>query len=478
METLNREDILRMIGLRDSAGLFSKINSLMIDMYDEGGKLAEYSTQIIQTEKNITLLAQRVTDNETDIADLTVTAQEISQTVEHQQDEIDSVTGTVNGHTTQIGQLQTTAQQISASVSSLTTTVNGHTQSIGQLVVRDNEISQTVSSLSDDVDAIDGTVTNHTTQIGQLQTTTQQITASVSSLTTTVNGHTQSIGQLVVRDNEISQTVSSLSDDVDELDGTVTNHTSQISTLRTDLNGISATVSADHTTLGQHTTKIGQLEITANQVSQRVTVIEGDYVKEAEISLMVKYDPNTGYISNALVNADDITFVFTDAVTWYWQSQADANKRMGLDSNGDLWISGQYRGGTITDNVVVGTSGGKMEIYSDEVVTGSLKKSGLRGVVGSNTVLDLGFTRLNSELSPYFMMHGTAPFIAQPVTMTMHPYSMSIGIDSGNAIRFGIGPTGKIEISGSWPSAWPSRDEVGVGDVFVEDDEILRVRLT
>ena len=317
METINREDILRMIGLRDVAGLYSKVNSLMIDMYDEGGKLAEYSTQILQTEKNITLLAQRVTDDETDIADLTVTA--------------------------------------------------------------------------------------------------QQISASVSSLTTTVNDHTQRIGELVIKDNEITQ---------------------------------------------------------------RVTVIEGDYVKNAQISLMVKYDPNTGYISNALVNADDITFVFTDAVTWYWQSQDDANKRMGLDGEGNLWISGQYRGGTITDNVVVGTSGGKMEIYSDEVVTGSLKKSGLRGVVGSNTVLDLGFTQLNSELSPYFWMHGTAPFIVQPATMTMHPYNMSFGIDSGNAIRFGIGATGKIDIAGSSAGAWPSRDEVGVGGVFVGNDEILRVRLS
>ena len=316
METLNREDILRMIGLRDSAGLFGKINSLMIDMYDEGGKLAEYSTQIIQTEKNITMLAQRVTDDETDIADLTVTA--------------------------------------------------------------------------------------------------QQISASVSSLTTTVNGHTQSIGQL---------------------------------------------------------------EITANQVSQRVTVIEGDYVKNAQISLMVTKNAQ-GYISNALIDADDINFVFTDAVTWYWQSQVDDNKRMGLDDEGNLWISGQYRGGTITDNVVVGTSGGKMEIYSDEVVTGSLKKSGLRGVVSSNTVLDLGFTQLNSELSPYFWMHGTAPFIVRPATLTMHPYNMSFGIDSGNAIRFGIGATGKIDIAGSSAGAWPSRDEVGVGGVFVGNDEILRVRLS
>jgi hypothetical protein len=201
-------------------------------------------------------------------------------------------------------------------------------------------------------------------------------------------------------------------------------------------------------------------------------------VKEAEISLMVKKDDD-GYISNALVKADDIDFVFTDAVSWYWQSKAKANKRMGLDSNGDLWISGQYRGGTITDNVVVGTSGGEMEIYSDEVVTGSLKKSGLRGVVNSNTVLDLGFTRLNSELSPYFWMHGTAPFIVRPATLTMHPYSMSIGIDSGNAIRIGIGPTGKIDVAVSSASAWPSsRDEVGVGGIFVEDNEIMRVRLS
>ena len=351
METLNREDILRMIGLRDSAGLFSKINSLMIDMYDENGKLAEYSTQIVQTEKNITLLAQRVTDDEQDIADLTVTAQQISATVEHQQDEIDTLDGTVSGHTTQIGQLQVTAQEINASVSSLTTTVNGHTQSIGQL------------------------------------------------------------------------------------------------------------------------------QITANQVSQRVTVIEGDYVKNAQISLMVTKNAQ-GYISNALIDADDITFVFTDDVTWYWQSKTEANKRMGLDDGGNLWISGQYRGGTITDNVVVGTSGGEMEIYSDEVVTGSLKKSGLRGVVNSNTVLDLGFTRLNSELSPYFWMHGTAPFIVRPATMTMHPYNMSFGIDSGNAIRFGIGATGKIDITGSSAGAWPSRDEVGVGGVFVGNDEILRVRLS
>ena len=313
METLNREDILRMIGLRDSAGLFSKINSLMIDMYDENGKLAEYSTQIVQTEKNITLLAQRVTDNETDIADLTVQA--------------------------------------------------------------------------------------------------QQITASVSSLTTTVNGHTQSIGQL---------------------------------------------------------------QITANQVSQRVTVIEGDYVKNAQISLMVTKNAQ-GYISNALIDADDIDFVFTDAVSWYWQSKADANKRMGLDSNGDLWISGQYRGGTITDNVNVGTTGNKMQIYTDETISPQTgyKKSGIRGVNGSTTLLDLGFGDNN-----YPMMTLRAPTWAGSPQVTHYPGFSRYSYGLYQA-EFGMVSSGSGQIHIYAPlQAWPDRDHVTIGAVFVGNDEILRVRLS
>lgn len=112
---ISREDILRMIGLRDSAGLMSKVNSLMIDMYDEGGKLAEYSTQIIQTSKNITLLAQRVTDNENYISDLTVKYDKISLTVKNTKE-----------------------------------TVDEHTESITQLTLKENEINQRVTVIEGD----------------------------------------------------------------------------------------------------------------------------------------------------------------------------------------------------------------------------------------------------------------------------------------------------------------------------------------
>ena len=307
MKKVSREDILRMIGLRDSAGLMNKVNSLMIDMYDEGGKLAEYSTQIIQTEKNITLLAQRVTDDETDIADLTVTA--------------------------------------------------------------------------------------------------QQISASVSSLTTTVNGHEQRIGELVIKDNEITQ---------------------------------------------------------------RVTVIEGDYVKNAQISLMVTKNEQ-GYISNALIDADDITFVFTDAVTWYWQSQDEANKRMGLDDEGNLWISGQYRGGTITDNVTIGTGTNNMEIRPR-----GTNGAELVGLVNNRTAIRLWFEggdtgALDLIGSQFSASYWDAGFVI---------YRTGYG---GGAFAISMDGTGKIHI-GSYANqgsmaVWPrSRNDVEIGQVFLGDDEILRVK--
>ena len=319
MKNLSREGILRMMGMRDTAGFLNKINALFIDIYDEGGKLAEYSTQLIVTSKNITLLAQRVTNTETGIANLTVQYNQISATVT-------SINTTVGGHTTQIGQLQITTQQLTASVSSVSDTVSGHT-----------------------------------TQIGQLTITTQQLTASVSSVSDTVSGHTTQIGQLTITTNSISQSVSSLQTTVD-------GQTSQISTLRTDLNGISATVTADHTTLGTHTTQIGSLQVTTNSISGRVTAIEGDYVKEAEISLMVKKDGN-GYISNASIKADNILFTFTQTTNFV----SGGRNVMVIDNSGNLSILGTLTAGCVIGNLSVDNSGnisGTGSVTTDNVVAG------------------------------------------------------------------------------------------------------------
>ena len=275
MQDLSREAILRMVGMHDAAHLSRQLNAIQLSMEEQGGKLVTYWTEIRKTEKDITLIAGRMTEAETDIA-----------------------------------QLQVTAGQISASVSSLQTTVGGHTE-----------------------------------QIGQLQITANSLTASVSSLNTTVSGHTQSIGQLQITANSLTASVSSISD-----------------------------------TVNGHTTKIAQLEITDSSISNRVTVIEGDYVKEAEISLMVKKDGN-GYISNANIKADRIDFTFTQSTNFNSGGQTVMN----IDSSGNLWIAGEYKGGSITGNITVGT--GTKKMYIEPTSSGAR----LVGKSGDTETLSLGF---------------------------------------------------------------------------------------
>ena len=298
MKHINREGILRMIGLRDTAGFMNKINAMYLDIYDEDGKLAEYSTQLIMTSKNITLLAQRVTDNEQDIADLTVTSQQIhasvstlTDTVETHGDDISGLKTTTQTHTSQIGQLTVTSQQIQASVSTLT---------------------DTVETQGDDISGLKTTTQTHTSQISSLKMTDTQIQASVSSLRT----------------------------DVDTNTGKITSQSQQISTISQKADGISA----------------------------RVTAIEGDYVKEAEISLMVKKDGN-GYISNANIKADNILFTFTKTTNFISGGQTV----MSIDNGGNLRILGTLTAGCVIGNLSVDNSGnisGTGSVTTDNVVAG------------------------------------------------------------------------------------------------------------
>ena len=248
MENLSREAILRMVGLHDAAHMMRQMNAIQLSLEEEQGRMVAYWTEIRKSEKEVTLLAGRMTDAETNI-----------------------------------GQLQVTAQQITASVSSLTTTVNGHT-----------------------------------TSIGQLQITANQLTASVTTIEDTVNGHT---------------------------------------------------------------TSIGALEIESNRVSNRVKVIEGDYVKEAEISLMVKKD-GSGYISNASIKADNILFTFTRNAEFI----SNGTTVMNIDTGGNLWIKGEYRGGSITGNITVGTGTNKMYIRPNETDGAELV-----GYYGNYQTILLGF---------------------------------------------------------------------------------------
>ena len=143
MENLSREAILRMVGLHDAAHMMRQLNAIQLSMEEEQGRMVTYWTEIRKSEKEVTLLAGRMTDAETNIGQLQVTAQQITASVS-------SLTTTVNGHTTSIGQLQITANQLTASVTTIEDTVSGHTTSIGQLEITSNRISNRVTVIEGD----------------------------------------------------------------------------------------------------------------------------------------------------------------------------------------------------------------------------------------------------------------------------------------------------------------------------------------
>jgi hypothetical protein len=339
MQDLSREAILRMVGLHDAAHLSRQLNAIQLAMEEQDGKLVTYWTEIRKDERQITLVAGRVSANETSI-----------------------------------GQLQVTATSLTASVSSLNTTVNGDGTQGSGLVSQVSSLSLTVGSIN----------------------------LSVQSLSTTVNGDGTQGSGLVSR--------------------------------------------------------VSSLELTESSISQRVSVIEGDYVKEAEISLMVKKDGN-GYISNASIKADNIDFTFTRSTNFI----SNGTTVMNINSSGDLWILGDYKGGSITGNITIGTGTNKMYIRPNEADGAELV-----GFNGNTQLIELGFYSVSGGgSSTYLVLGEKAAYLSKWVELKWE------GLKFGGGPYYGMHPTTyKVKIGGTWPTA---ASQVDVGEVYL-DNGYLKVR--
>lgn len=222
------------------------------------------------------------------------------------------------------------------------------------------------------------------TSIAQLEVTASQISSTVQQNYTTLNGkittNVTNIANLSIRAEEIAATVSS---NYDSLDGRVTANASAITQTAT---AIRQEVSES---VGGLNTRVGSLEVTSGSISGRVSAIEGDYVKSAEISMMVKKDAN-GYLeSGVYVQADRINFEFTKNTSFYAKNGNSRVEVMNINTAGDLWIKGEYKGGKITGSVEVGS--GTKKLYIEPTATGAR----LVGTDGGSEVLSLGFYAYN-----------------------------------------------------------------------------------
>ena len=180
---------------------------------------------------------------------------------------------------------------------------------------------------------------------------------------------------------------------------------------------------------------------------------------------MVKKDSN-GYISNASIKADNIDFTFNRSTNFV----SNNTTVMSIDTSGNLWIKGEYRGGSITQNVTIGTGTKKMVI--EPTSTGAR----LVGRDGTKDVISVGFQNYGS-VSPYININNGASGSSFAYTQ-MDYNSLSFGAGSSYYLKIQYNSSGRIAIHGNW-SRWYKDTElrnISKGDVYVDGNGFLKVK--
>ena len=290
--------------------------SLTDEPLDEFKK--EYNTQIIQTAKNITLTASRVTATETSIAQLQITAdgisasvtalrrdmegadQQLSSRITQTATDITAAVSRISANESAIAQLQITADGISASVTALRRDMEGADQqlssritqtatditaavsrisanesAIAQLQITADGLSATVESnyttlvnnisdINDDIDGLNGDIVSITTRVGSLEVTASNITARVSSVETTVVQH--------------GTAIDGINDDIDGISGDIVSITTRVGSLEVTASNITARVSSVETTVVQHGTAITNINGDISDINDDIDDINDDLV--------------------------------------------------------------------------------------------------------------------------------------------------------------------------------------------------------
>ena len=255
--------------------------------------------------------------------------------------------------------------------------------------------------------------------------------------------------------------------------------------LRIDVNSINTTIGTLATTAAMNayvqslTGQIQNAQTTANnnatairQMQNSINIVAASFKEDGT----VKASGNIAtYISGEYswisMSANYIDFNFTKE----WRVWSGNNKLMWLDTSGDLHITGNYEGGNIIQNIEIGTQGGKMEIYCDELLNPNLptKVSGIRGRANNVTYLDLGYYD-NGSSNFYPSLYLSAPDYSGSPRASLTPHYLRLHSNGGWLTIGYDGGTVNIQAPfSSWPS---SKQSVPIGGVYVEGDNYLKVR--
>lgn len=179
----------------------------------------------------------------------------------------------------------------------------------------------------------------------------------LSKLSVTIDGIETEVSNATGQISYIRQSVDEVSARVSTIDG-------KYSDLKMDVNSISATVN-------DPSKGIGALNVRANSVEARITTVEGKtanmgiYVTEDELlqaqinadQIVFHSDEFNQWAKAYKVSADNINWVFTNAVTWTANIGGYYRNVMQLDNQGNLTLTGKISADTeILDNSGNGTS--------------------------------------------------------------------------------------------------------------------------
>ena len=471
----------------DLSSVTARVGELEVTDTSITARVSSVEIQASTNETNIGGLDGRLSTAEDDI-------DSAQSDIASAQSSISSAQASIASLTSRVASLEVTDSNITARVSSVELKASNNTSSISGLGNR-------LSSAEHDIDSAENAISGAQSSIDSLTTSVSELEIQVDSISTTVTNNKSAADQAFRNIND--NVIPGLVDDISSVDTKASNAANAASSAATAAANAQSTADSAASTANGAATWINQNKGTLTAVAGHfdsnghLSELSGYVATGSFSSLFSQSFSNSGAITTSSISTYISSFVDADGVkqliseatikadkinfkTGNFSIKNQNNQTtLALDSNGNLTVSGTINGGTINNNVIVGTSGNKVEIYIDETIFGSLKGSGIRGKNSDGTeVMKLGFAALdNRYTTPYlFLSYGKSSGNQHAI---LYPDRVEFVVDNtGKWISFGISGNGKIDIHGN---AWPTEgvDDISAlptGAVYLRSDSCLGIK--
>ena len=471
----------------DLSSVTARVGELEVTDTSITARVSSVEIQASTNETNIGGLDGRLSTAEDDI-------DSAQSDIASAQSSISSAQASIASLTSRVASLEVTDTNITARVSSVELKASNNTSSISGLGNR-------LSSAEHDIDSAENAISGAQSSIDSLTTSVSELEIQVDSISTSVTNNKSAADQAFRNIND--NVIPGLVDDISSVDTKASNAANAASSAATAAANAQSTADSAASTANGAATWINQNKGTLTAVAGHfdsnghLSELSGYVATGSFSSLFSQSFSNSGAITTSSISTYISSFVDADGVkqliseatikadkinfkTGNFSIKNQNNQTtLALDSNGNLTVSGTINGGTINNNVIVGTSGNKVEIYIDETIFGSLKGSGIRGKNSDGTeVMKLGFAALdNSYTTPYlFLSYGKSSGNQHAI---LYPDRVEFVVDNtGKWISFGISGNGKIDIHGN---AWPTEgvDDISAlptGAVYLRSDSCLGIK--